>query len=111
MYEEIITARKIIKRFRARDEWEPNHNEMMFGKTAIGYYDTISKKGYFILKFDGIELVCFDDCITYEIQFQGGRRFSTFKLGEWLMQLDKITAPKPVNVTIDGVEYWPCNKN
>jgi len=106
-HEEHKLAERIIKRFRARAEWKPNHCLMKFGEITIGYYDTTLKDDYFALKWADIEFT--SQRMGYTIAFQGHRRQSTFDLMVWLNQLDQITEPKTTKVVIDGVEYQPVS--
>ena len=106
MIEERELARKIIERFRSRSEWQPNHRDMLFGKTRVEYYDTSDKDDYFTLKYDNIEFTL-KNVTGYSIDFSGGRRQNNFNLLNWLRNLDIITKPEMPKVIIDGIEYQP----
>ena len=104
-HEEHKLAEKIIKRLRTRLGWIPNHSQIKFGETSIGYYDTKDKDDYFVLKYADIEFTSNRE--GYTIQFKKDRRQSTFNLMGWLNQLDVLTRPEPTEVIIDGVKYQP----
>ena len=106
-YEEHRLAERIIKRFRARPGWIPNHSQMKFGKTTIGYYDTKEKDDYFVLKHADIEFTSKQE--GYTIAFKKFTRQSTFDLLVWLNQLEVLTRSEPIKVVIDGVEYQPAS--
>ena len=71
-YEEHRLAERIIKRFRVRSGWIPNHSLMKFGEISIGYYDTKEKDDYFMLKYADIEFTSHRE--GYAIVFKKSKR-------------------------------------
>jgi hypothetical protein len=97
-------AKSIIERIRNHPDFRMGHAEIAYPAGKVGYYiDDDEPGGPFFLKYDNIELHCYE--VGYRIDLEPvSRSIDDFDIHKWLAAIDEIVEP-PDEIKAHGVKY------